>query len=107
MPSVCYRYSHWNVGVIQGSQDIIMSRFFGNIFLLTMKGWFFLKMDFIKQLRNLKIVLLDFQKCVSRLPHFSPFRWKKIDGVGPYKFSKRVYRGGLKKFRFKVFKKRI
>ena len=98
MPSVCYRYSHWNVGVIQGSQDIIMSRFFGNISPSDHEGLVFSD-------EGLYQATLNSNNCSSWISksiyhaylYFSPFRWKKIDGVGPYKFSKRVYRGRTKR----------
>ncbi len=31
MPKVCKRLSHWNIGVLQGARDFVMSTIFGNI----------------------------------------------------------------------------
>ena len=94
IPSLCKLYSHWNIGLIQGSKDIIMSRFFGNITASDHE-------DLVFSDGGLYESTLKTKNCSSWISrsifhaylYFAPFRWVKIDGVGPYEFAKKVYRG--------------
>ncbi|MDC0254184.1 pectin acetylesterase-family hydrolase [Bacteriovoracales bacterium] len=106
-PPLCEKFSHWNVGVIQGSRDIVMSRFFGDISISDHE-------DLVFSPNGIYQSTIKPRNCSSWISRsnvhaylfFSPFRWVKIDGLNPYDYTKKVYRGRrLKNFVSKSLKK--
>jgi hypothetical protein len=95
---ICQKYPHWNVGVIQSSRDIVMSRLFGNISQSDHESLIFSPNGLYESTAKSPNCSSWISKnMLHGYLFFAPFRWLKIDGLNALNFSKKVYRGRTRK----------